>query len=291
MPQRAFKSTKRTRNLLTLLRTKDTLRILPTISIMHRQHRCLTIIPLCLTFHPFRCKGTIRPTTRILSLSIRLTKRFRRRKPRPPRRQKKVIDLWLSPRANQYYYQISNKFTYHYISLHIIDQHVQYIFTLVLYLWFFLFKLLLLAIHWRIVDTSKLRFRHIVEDVILVNHPLPSFVAMRKSHLLYHLALITKTVLLDLNIWIHHCLSPFELRSLMSSIFFVVFLAMLNMFLEAFLKESSTAEFACKQWLFFINLINLLVICFNLLDSPGFCLIDLVFILYFLTNNLEILVL
>ena len=70
---------------------------------------------------------------------------------------------------------------------------------------------------------------------------------MRKSHLLYHLALITKTVLLDLNIWIHHCLSPFELRSLMSSIFFVVFLAMLNMFLEAFLKESSTAEFACKQ--------------------------------------------
>lgn len=116
MPQGAFKSTKRTRNLLTLLRTKDTLRILPTISIMHRQHRCLTIIPLCLTFHPFRCKGTIRPTTRILSLSIRLTKRFRRRKPRPPRRQRKVIDLWLSPRANQYYYQISNKFTYHYIS-------------------------------------------------------------------------------------------------------------------------------------------------------------------------------
>lgn len=140
MPQGAFKSTKRTKNLLTLLKTKDTLRILPTISIMHRQHRCLTIIPLCLTFHPFRCKDTIRQTFRILSLSIRLTKRFRRRKQRPPRRQRKVIDLWLSPRANQYYYQISKN-----ISLHIINRHVQHFFTLDH--WFFLFRLLLLTIH------------------------------------------------------------------------------------------------------------------------------------------------
>lgn len=113
MPPGAFKSTKGTRNLLTLLKTKDTLRILPTISIMHHRHRCLTIIPLCLTFHPFRCKDTIRPTFRILSLSIRPTKKSRRRKSRPPRRLRKVIDLWLSPRANQYYHQNSNKYSYH----------------------------------------------------------------------------------------------------------------------------------------------------------------------------------